>query len=72
MFPEVIVVLLKSIELGYTIPGMSFKKNFLVLPFGVEENDTAAWIKDGDILKKFKGIFFEFDGFGCALTIPSV
>ena len=55
----------------YSKSGMSFKKNFLVIPFGVEENDTAAWIKDGDILKKFKGIFFEFDGFGCAITIPS-
>ena len=56
----------------YSKSGMSFKKHFLVLPFAVEDNNTTAWIKDEDALKNFKGVFFEFDGFGCALTIPSV
>ena len=56
----------------YSKSGISFKRHFLVIPFGEEENSTTAWIKDGDNLKIFKALFFEFDGFGCALTIPFV
>ena len=30
----------------YATPGMSFKKHFMVIPFGKEKNSTVAWILD--------------------------
>ena len=49
---------------------MSFKKNFLVLPFGTEKNVTNAWILEGEKRFNFEAVFFEFDGFGFAITTP--
>ena len=54
----------------YTTPGMSFKKHFLVLPFGTGQSKTTAWILDGDKPQCFEALFLEFNGFGCAITIP--
>ena len=52
----------------YSKSGISFKKNFLVLPFGSEKNTTKAWILDGGRRLNYESLFFEFDGFACAIT----
>jgi hypothetical protein len=52
--------------------GISFKKNFLVLPFGSEKYTTKAWILEGGNRLNFEALFFEFDGFGCAITTTEV
>ena len=52
----------------YSKSGISFKKNFLVLPFGSEKNTTRAWILEGEKRLNFEALFFEFDGFACAIT----
>jgi len=54
----------------YATPGMSFKKHFLVLPIGTDQIKTTAWILDGNKPQRFEGLFLEFNGFGCAITIP--
>ena len=52
----------------YSKSGISFKKNFLVLPFGSEKNTTKAWILEGGRRLNYESLFFEFDGFACAIT----
>jgi hypothetical protein len=52
----------------YSKSGISFKKNFLVLPFGSEKNTTNAWILEGGRRLNYESLFFEFDGFACAIT----
>ena len=52
----------------YATPGMVFKKHFLVVPFGTESNSTTAWIIHNNNRLKFKAIFMEFEGFGCAIV----
>ena len=54
----------------YATPGMSFKKHFLVLPFGIGQNTTTAWILDGSKRQRYEGRCLEFNGFGCAITTP--
>ena len=54
----------------YATPGMVFKKHFLVVPFGTDSNSTTAWIIEGNKKSKYKSIFMEFEGFGCAITTP--
>lgn len=56
----------------YSKSGISFKKNFLVLPFGSEKNTTKAWILEDQKRLNFEALFFEFDGFGCAITTTEV
>lgn len=56
----------------YSKSGISFKKNFLVLPFESEKNTTKAWILEGEKRLNFEALFFEFDGFGCAITTTEV
>ena len=56
----------------YSKSGISFKKNFLVLPFGSEKYTTKAWILEGGKRLNFEALFFEFDGFGCAITTTEV
>ena len=56
----------------YATPGMVFKKHFLVVPFGNESNTTAAWIIHNNSRLKFKAIFMEFEGFGCAIVGPNL
>ena len=55
----------------YATPGMVFKKHFLVVPFGTESNSTTAWIIHNNNRLKFKAIFMEFEGFGCAIVGPN-
>jgi 4'-phosphopantetheinyl transferase EntD len=55
----------------YAIPGMVFKKHFLVLPFGTEANSTTAWVIEDTQRSKYKAIFMEFEGFGCAIVGPN-
>ncbi|MDG1393597.1 MAG: 4'-phosphopantetheinyl transferase superfamily protein [Flavobacteriaceae bacterium] len=55
----------------YATPGMVFKKHFLVVPFGTESNSTIAWIIHNNNRLKFKAIFVEFEGFGCAIVGPN-
>ena len=55
----------------YATPGMVFKKHFLVLPFGTESNSTFAWIIEDKQRSKYKAIFMEFEGFGCAIVGPN-
>ena len=55
----------------YATPGMLFKKHFLVLPFGTDSNRTAAWIIEDHQRSKYKAIFMEFEGFGCAIVGPN-
>ena len=52
----------------YSKSGISFKKNFLVLPFGSEKNTTKVWILEGGRRLNYESLFFEFDGFACAIT----
>ena len=56
----------------YAKPGMSFKKHFMVIPFGKEKNSTVAWVLDETTHQRFEGMFFEFEGFGCAITTPLI
>ena len=56
----------------YATPGMVFKKHFLVLPFGTASNSTSAWIIEKNQKTKYKAIFMEFEGFGCAITTPEI
>ena len=56
----------------YATPGMVFKKHFLVVPFGTESNSTTAWIIHNNNRLKFKAIFMEFEGFGCAIVGPNL
>ncbi|MDA8591650.1 4'-phosphopantetheinyl transferase superfamily protein [Flavobacteriaceae bacterium] len=56
----------------YAKPGMSFKKHFMVIPFGEEKNSTIAWILDETNRQRFEGLFLEFEGFGCAITTPLI
>ncbi len=56
----------------YSKSGISFKKNFLVMPFESEKNTTKAWILEGEKRLNFEALFFEFDGFGCAITTTEV
>ena len=56
----------------YSKSGISFKKNFLVLPFESEKNTTKAWILEGEKRLNFEALFFEFDRFGCAITTTEV
>ncbi len=55
----------------YATPGMVFKKHFLVVPFGTESNSTTAWIIEDNRRSKYKAIFMEFEGFGCAIVGPN-
>jgi hypothetical protein len=43
-----------------------------VLPFGSEKYTTKAWILEGGKRLNFEALFFEFDGFGCAITTTEV
>jgi len=52
----------------YSKSGISFKKNFLVLPFGSKRNTTRVWILEGERRLNYESLFFEFDGFACAIT----
>ena len=56
----------------YATPGMSFKKHFMVIPFGKEKNSTVAWVLDETKRQRFEGMFLEFEGFGCAITTPLI
>lgn len=52
----------------YSKSGISFKKNFLVLPFGSKKNTTKVWILEGGRRLNYESLLFEFDGFACAIT----
>ena len=56
----------------YAKPGMSFKKHFMVIPFGKEKNSTVAWVLDETTHQRFEVMFLEFEGFGCAITTPLI
>ena len=56
----------------YATPGMSFKKHFMVIPFGKEKNSTVVWILDETNRQRFEGMFLEFEEFGCAITTPLI
>ena len=51
---------------------MSFKKHFMVIPFGKEKNSTVAWVLDETTHQRFEVMFLEFEGFGCAITTPLI
>ena len=55
----------------FATSGMVFKTHFLVLPFGSDSNSTTAWIAHDNLRPKYKAIFMEFEGFGCAVVIPN-
>lgn len=55
----------------HSTPGMEFKKQFLVLPFGTESNTTSAWIIEEHQSSKYLAVFMEFEGFGCAIVGPN-
>ena len=55
----------------FATPGMVFKTHFLVLPFGTDSNSTTAWIVHDNLRLKYKAIFMEFEGFGCAVVVPN-
>jgi 4'-phosphopantetheinyl transferase EntD len=54
----------------YAKPGMVFKTHFMVLPFDTTTPTTVSWIICGNKRLKYNGLFFEFEGFGCAVTTP--
>ena len=51
-------------------PGLSFKKNTLVIPFNLIDKDTRSWVDYMDLKIPFKSCFFEFEGFTCAYVLP--
>lgn len=56
----------------YSKSGISFKNQLLVLPIEMEKNQTMAWILDRHKRQRFKANCFEFDGYICTITTPSL
>ena len=52
----------------FAMPGLSFKKHCLVIPFTIDEGSTVAWV---DYNKKYRYTinFLEFEGFTCAYAL---
>ena len=53
----------------FAIPGLSFKKHCLVIPFSGNDNETTAWIDYKNIKRRYSIHFLEFEGFTCAYAI---
>ena len=53
----------------FAVPGVSFKKYFLVIPFEVKDKETVAWIDYEDKKHRYNTHFLEFEGFTCAYAI---
>ena len=51
-------------------PGLSFKKNTLVIPFNLNDTHTRSWIDFKERKLPFQSHFFEFEGFTCAYVMP--
>ncbi len=53
----------------YAIPGLSFKKHCLVIPFNITDDETLAWIDYKGKKHRYNIRFLEFEGFTCAYAI---
>ncbi len=53
----------------FATPGVSFKNNFLVIPFEIKDTQTVAWIDYNNTPLRYDVYFVEFDGFTCAYAI---
>ena len=55
----------------FATPGLSFLQHTLVLPFMIDDKETYAWIDYEDLKERYQTTYFEFEGFTCALALPS-
>ena len=53
----------------FATAGMIFKDHFLVIPFGLDHQYTAAWIDYKGLKQKHQCAFVEFEQFTCAYTV---
>ncbi len=53
----------------FSIPGLSFKKHCLAIPFNVEDQETIAWIDYENKKYRYDIHFLEFEGFSCAYAL---
>lgn len=53
----------------FATPGLSFKKNCLVIPVSDNETETVAWIDYEEKKYRYNVYFLEFEGFTCAYAI---
>jgi 4'-phosphopantetheinyl transferase EntD len=53
----------------FATPGMLFKEHFLVIPFMLDHQVTAAWIDYKGLKQKHEMALMEFEGYSCAYTL---
>ncbi|MBJ6369661.1 4'-phosphopantetheinyl transferase family protein [Snuella sedimenti] len=53
----------------FATPGLSFKDHCLVIPFGVDTDETVAWIDYKEKKYRYQIRFLEFEGFTCAYVV---
>jgi len=53
----------------YSKSGISFKNQFLVIPFG-QQDATLSWVLDGDLRRCYRTTFIEIEEYSCAITTP--
>ena len=60
----------ESLYKQFAKPGLSFKQHILVIPFTIEDQETASWIDYDEDKYRYQSNYFEFEGFTCAYVIP--
>ena len=55
----------------FATPGLSFFQHTLVIPFMMKDEETIAWIDYDNKKYRYQTTFLEFEGFTCALALPS-
>jgi 4'-phosphopantetheinyl transferase EntD len=53
----------------FATPGLSFKKQCLVIPFSIGDESTIAWINYKNKKHRYNIDFLEFEGFTCAYAL---
>lgn len=59
----------ESLYKVFAVHGMSFKEHTKVIPFGLTDGETAAWIHFKGEVQKYRVPFLEFEGFSCAYAL---
>ncbi|SFW31290.1 Phosphopantetheinyl transferase [Sinomicrobium oceani] len=59
----------ESLYKVFAVKGMSFKDHTKVIPFLLEDRQTASWIHYGNQIQKYQVPFLEFEGFTCAYAL---
>lgn len=55
----------------FATPGLSFLQHTMVIPFMIHDEETVAWIDYDNKKYRFNTTFIEFEGFSCAIALPS-